>query len=285
MIVKLLKIMLIGTFVVLICGCYQANLLVRIQPDGSGTIEEQFLMSREILLNMGSMMGLSVMGGTDLSQSDGNNYMPSLFQEQKLKDWAFHYGECVRYVSGEHISHGEFEGYKATYQFMDVNGLRIDQNPCKNVPANFLAALNRREKRERQYRFHFDQLEPFRLIVQKTTIELEDKKSHSEKENRTPPSEEDVEKAIPTLKRIFEPMRVTIQIEFDGEIVQTNADYREDKRITLMDVQFRELNQSPDLLKQLLQSPDKGYMDALEMTKSLSGIQMDENEEIIVEFE
>lgn len=283
--IKLFKMMSISTFIVLIGGCYQANLMIRVQSDGSGIIEEKFIMSREILRNAGSMMSRFMTGETGVSRSAGKDYIPNIFNEQKLKNWASLYGEGVQYLSGERICDGECEGFKVFYQFSDVCNLKISQNPCRNVPSNFLAALNRSEQSEGQYRFHFKEGSPSKLIIKRISVAFDNQGAISENVNRIPPSEEDVENAIPLLKQIFEPMRVTIRIEVNGEIVYTNAAYQDDSLITLMDVRFRELNQSPELLRQLLQSPDRGYMHAFDMTKKMSGIQLDGNEEIVVEFE
>ncbi len=277
--IKLFKIILISLFLVLITGCYQANYLIKVQSDGSGTVEETFVMSKTILQKTGQMTAQMMSDHPEEPQSTGHDYKWNLFNEDKLKRSANQMGEGVRYVSGEPVSREDFEGYKAVYRFSDIRNLILSQNPSGNVPSNILAVLNRRENREGQFRFQIEPGNPSKLYIQQVMIKFENGEAIDEGNRQSPADEEDREKAMTWLKQIFDLMRVKIQIE-----VQTNAAYREDARITLMDVRFEELSKSPELLNKLIDSPNLSYMDVLEMARELPGNRMDQNKEIVVEF-
>jgi len=281
---KLFKTVLICLFLVMVTGCYQANYLIRVQPDGSGTVEETFVISKTILQKTGQVTAQMMSDHPEEPQNEIQNFKWNLFDEDKLKRSAGQMGEGVSYVSGEPVSRDDFEGYKAAYRFSDIGNLILSQNPGGHVPSAVLAALNRRENREGQFRFRFEKGNPSKLFVQQKMVKFENGEAGDEEDREIPPDEESREKAMTWLKEIFDPMRVTIQIEVPNKIVQTNAAYRQDKRITLMDVRFEGLSESPKLLNKLIDSPNQSYMDVLETTRQLPGNRMDQNKEIVVEF-
>jgi PAS domain-containing protein len=282
--IKIVKTILAGLILLLTGGCFQANYLIRVQSDGSGTVEETFVMSKAILQKTGQMTAQLMSGHPEEPQNTRRDLTWNLFDEDKLKKSAGKMGKGVRYISGEPVSRDDFEGYKAVYRFSDICDLVISQNPSGNVPSNILEALNRRENREGQFRFRFEPGSPSKLSIQQGIVEFENDEAVQEKEHQTPADEEDREKAMTWLKQIFDPMSVMIQVELDGQIVQTNAAFREEARITLMDVRFQELGNSPDLLEKLIDSPNQSYMDVLEIVREFQGNKMEQNKEIVVEF-
>jgi hypothetical protein len=281
---RLIKIFAVTFFLILITGCYQAHYLIRVQPDGSGTIEETFVMSKAVLQKAGQMTASLMSDYPEQVQSADRNFKWNLFDEDKLKKSAEQMGEGVRYVSGERISREDFEGYKAVYRFSDIRNLVLSQNPGGHVPSSMLAVLNRQENREGQFRFGFEPGNPSKLFIRQVTVAFENGEDAEEENPQTPPDPEEREKAMTWQKEIFDPMRVTVQLKVPGQIVQTNAAYHENACITLMDVRFEELSKSPELLNQLIDSPNQNYMDVLEMARQLPGNRMDQNKEIEVEF-
>ena len=281
---KLAKMIVITFFLILITGCYQAHYLIRVQPDGSGTIEERFVVFKPTLQKAGQMMASFMFDHPEEAQNADQDFNWNLFDKNKLKKSANQMGDGVRYVSGAPIVLWDFEGYKAVYRFSDIRNLVLSQNPGGHVPSALLAALNRRENREGQFRFGFEPGNPSKLFIRQVTVAFENGQDTNEENPQTPPDPEEREKAMTWLKEIFDPMRVTIEIEVPNKIVQTNAFYREDAQITLMDVRFKELSKSPELLNQLIDSPDQTYMDVLEMSRQLPRNKMDQHKEIVVEF-
>jgi hypothetical protein len=103
-------------------GCFQVETLIRVKPDGSGTIEETFMMNKAIMQMMGGM--LTQMGEGAGAQQPEQQILKeafSLFDDAKLKQEAGDKGEGVTYVSGRRLSTETFEGYQATYAFTDIN--------------------------------------------------------------------------------------------------------------------------------------------------------------------
>jgi hypothetical protein len=106
---------LIGVGVVA-SGCINSASLVKIKPDGSGTIEQT------MLVNMAAIKGLmSGMGASQTKESGG------VLNEAEFKRAGERMG--VRPVSLTPMKEGGFEGAKAIYAFDDITKVRVDQDP------------------------------------------------------------------------------------------------------------------------------------------------------------
>ena len=86
------------------------------------------------------------------------------------------------------------------------------------------------------------------------------------------------------MKKMFEGMKVTIAIDVQGAIVQTNATHREGPRVTLMELDFGKLLEMPEHLKKFSQSMPETMEDAKNLMKDLPGIKLDLNEEVTIKF-
>ena len=115
------KIFLLVLFsAIVFSGCLQVETTVNLNKDGSGTIEEIFLMKNEVI-NMMKDFAMAF----DSTQTEEFN----IFNETELKEKAANYGEGVKYLSGEKIQMDNYEGFKAVYSFADINKLKINPSP------------------------------------------------------------------------------------------------------------------------------------------------------------
>lgn len=92
---------------VALAGCFQFKTLVRLEADGSGTIEETLLFSDFVI-----SMALG-----DSTQA--------LYDEAELRARADSLGAGVRLVRVDSLAEGGFRGYRAVYAFRDVNTVRV----------------------------------------------------------------------------------------------------------------------------------------------------------------
>src|SRR5687768_5333386 len=97
-------------------GCINSTSLIKVKPDGSGTIEQT------LLVNMAAIKGMmGGLGGGQAKESGG------VLNEAEFKRTAERMG--VRPVSLTPLTEGGFEGGKAIYAFDDITKVRIDQDP------------------------------------------------------------------------------------------------------------------------------------------------------------
>ena len=98
-------------------GCLQSATLVKVKPDGSGTIEQTMLVNLQTIKGM-----MAGMGGGQMKES-GRARM----NEAEFKRTAERMG--VKPVSLTPLKEGAFEGSKAIFAFDDITKVRVDQDP------------------------------------------------------------------------------------------------------------------------------------------------------------
>ncbi len=275
-------------------GCLQNNTVIKLNPDGSGTIEETVMMSNTFIKQMDdmakSMMSQMSEGMGQAEQKEDQTEHKqngfNLFDETKLAKKADDMGEGVTYLSGEKVSNDNFEGYKAIYNFTNINKLSINQNPSDKVSLGQGGNAAMTVKKREDITFHFISGEPSAL-----TIRMPKPKSKKETEPSKPDSAENAqandqraEMMMSRMKMMLDGMKIAMSIEVQGDIVETNATHREGSRITLMEMDFSKLLQLPDHFKKFAQANPASLMDTKKLLKNIPGIKVDLNEEITLKI-
>ena len=224
-------------------------------------------------------------GGNAEDKPEGGAF--NLFDEEKLRQRASELGEGVTYVSGEAISTDKQDGRKAIFAFEDIRKLKISQKPESDMGAGPGAMSEKPQGDDELIVFHFEQGDPSKLIIRhsdkKQTAELEDESGEEEAGKPQPTPEEEAMMAE-QMKQMFDGMRIAIMIEVIGEIVETNASYRKDNTITLMEMDFAELMADPEKFKKFQKVNPESMEEAKELMKDLPGIKIDLNEELNISF-
>ena len=271
-------------------GCLQVNTLVKVKPDGTGTIEETFLMSKEIVEFMKGMAD-QMMGLTE--QQEGQSARKpdaqaeggfDIFDEAKLKKEALKRGQGVTYVTGKRITTDKFEGYTAIYSFTDINQLRLNQNPSESVPSDPRANNKGSQKQKEFVTFHLTKGYPSTLIVRMPVDQGANEPTISKEEKPVEMDNQQSEMMMAQMKQMFEGMKITMAIEVQGSIVQTNATHREGSKITMMQLDFGKLLQMPEQLNRFSQMKPESLEAAKKLMKDLPGIKVDLNKEVIIKF-
>jgi hypothetical protein len=120
---QLVRLLLLLPLVAAASGCLSSSTLVRLRPDGSGTIEQTLLANLQALKGLAQMFGKGELAGRDALSAD------RMFDEAELRKAGEKIGRGVRFVSRTPITEGPMEGVKAVYAFDDVNALAVNQNP------------------------------------------------------------------------------------------------------------------------------------------------------------
>lgn len=265
-------IMLLVTTAI-VSGCFQVTTVVRVNQDGSGTVAETMLLSNELVDQMNAMArSFAVEGGPPPKPIE-------LFEPAKLEAHAARMGEGVTYQSGQKMESGDYSGYTAVYAFSDINNLRLDQNNDGSV--------NGPENVNPPAVFRFTRGEPATLIIEmpneKRTAREQGGSSKRDESAGTADnviSEEQAKQVV----EMFKGMRMTLAVEMNGCIVETNASYRDGNRITLVDLDLAELTSSFPHLEKLNNLQGGSLAEAKELLKDFPGMKIDLNETVKVVF-
>ena len=277
-------------------GCIQFDTVIKVKPDGSGFIEETFLMRKDFLGQMQAMAEdmAKEMGKTtadDGKEADGEEgksaqvriQSSDFFNEAKLKEKAREMGEGVSYVSSSKIDTQDYEGFKAVYAFTDINKVKIKQDVKGKIPA--APTKETSEKRE-DITFVFTGGKPAELVIKLPAAPVPSKTDAGDGDKE--PAQASVqppEEMKAFMAKLFEGMKMSLAVEVDGTILETNAAYRDGSKITLLQLDFGKLIKEPEQLQKINRVRPETLEDIRKLMKDFPGIKVELNDEVKIKFE
>jgi len=275
-----------------LAGCLDMQKVVHVRPDGSGYVEERMLMKGEAVAMLKSM--------TQATEEGGSGAESQLLDREKLAATAAAMGPGVTLASAEAISTPDGEGYVARYDFTDINQLVLDPNPKgpgdqgdgapgsagDAAPPEAGDAEGAKSDSPESVRFELRKGDQPTLIVtspQPQGSAGADEGSDDEAQGALPEGP-DREMAIKMMQQMFKGMHVAVQVEVEGDIVKTNATYRDGSRVTLVDISFDSILADPKRFEQLVVAQPKGIEEAKAMMQGIPGIKVETNDPVEIQF-
>ena len=222
---SLVRFVSIATLSVCLTGCLNSHTLIKVKADGSGTVEQTMLMNVAALKGM--MAGLDPKGQAKTSAD-------SPFNEAEIKKNIEKLGKGVRFVSSTPLKEGGFEGAKVIYAFDDINQVSVDQDP--SIAGASDGKLSAGSKPSNPVKFKFSR-DGNRSVLTVNFEEVDTKAVPAPSKPEAAPGKIDPA-MMPMLKMMFQGFKVAIDLEVEGKIVKTNADYVNGSRITLMELEL-----------------------------------------------
>ena len=264
-----LKIFVLLALSLALMGCFESIVLLRVNKDGSGTIEETVVISDAFMELMKSF------GGEEEGEEEEEP-----INEQELIDKAASMGEGVRYVSAEPVKTDRGSGYKAIYSFSDINDVRINQNPGENVSPPPMGGEEQGPVEE-WLRFNFSGGRTATLEIiypQDMEMHQEEKSAESEADMDSNPE------MMEMMRELYQDMHIGIAVEVDGEITDTNASYVDGSTVTLMDIDFAKILEDEEKFKELMNANPETVEEMKELVKDNPGIKVETEESIRIRF-
>lgn len=261
-------------------GCLQIEKIVKLKPDGSGTIEETVMMSKAGVAQMQQMAaGFGEAGG---KKEDKPAKGFDLLDEPKLKAAAEKMGEGVTYVSAKKIETETSSGFVAVYAFTDINKVKLDQNPgdAMPTPGGVKTADGPGGKKSEPVTFKFTKGSPAELIVK---MPEPDMKAGAKKKEEQPAGMEDM--AMQMMQQMFKDMKISMAVEVAGTIKETNAEYKSGSRVTLMEMDFNKLLANPEKFKKMAKEDPKTLQETKALMKGIDGMKVETAPEVKIKFQ
>lgn len=257
-------------------ACLNSTTIVKVKPDGSGTVEQT------TLVNMAALKGLGAMGGQDGPTGPVMN-------KADLERTAERMGQGVRLVSMAPAK-GEmgFEGTKAVFAFDDINQIQVSQGP--NINPGMSGGTGGMRSSEPTAE------DPVRFTLTRNgststlSINFVDRPDSGKAEpsaSRRPGDMPDLSNPMMMnmIKTMFNGFQINIGLEVAGTIVKTNAEYVSGPRVTLLEMDVAALVADEAKFKALAGklSPDASLSEVKPYLKDIKGIKID-GPSITVEF-
>jgi len=263
-----IRSLLVVACAVVCSGCLSSATLIRVKANGSGTIEQTLLFNPSSLDKAFAGMGFKSTGGGSSVKP------PTITTDDVTKDLA-RFGSGVSVVSVKPLKLPDgFEGAAVTFAFDDISKLRTEDfllpGPAADRKKSGGGAMD-------GIQFAMERRPDGTSIL--TAKFREDRKpggtTQSSKKSKDGPDLDDPE-VQQMVKTLFKGFRIALDLEVGGEIVTTNADHVDGKRITLAEINIERLiNESKKLeaLDKVL-SPDASIAKVRPHLKDIKGLKI-----------
>lgn len=240
---RLLRLACIVTAAGVAGGCLQADTLVRVKADGSGTIEQTVLVSQNA---MGMMSAMGQTGGQKGQASPADRF----FKESSFREAAERLGSGVRFVSMQPAAIEGMKGVKALYAFEDITKVQVSQDssvPGMGEPENEPdAPKGTKDAKDSRIRFDLQKRAGGGLLTIKMPApESTEAKASPSQAQPMPPE------AMGMVQMMLKGMKVRVAVEVAGTIVRTDAAHHSDTTVTLLEVDMDTLMQDPAAMQTL----------------------------------
>ena len=267
--IKILKQLMVLLFTLSFTGCIQIETKVNVNKDGSGTVEETVLMTNEMV----QMLNEFISGfASDSAETEEFK----LYNEEDLKNKEAELGEGVKLVSGSEYKTENKQGYKVVYSFSDLSKLKIDQSPDSRIPDN-ATGVEVKEKGFVTFNFSKGGVSELKINLPQPEKDEEENEFETEEDSLN-------DGDISEMKFLLKDLSFSLIVNINGEITETNADYREGSNITLFKLNFGELLDNTQKLQELKRINPNNYKELKEIMKDIPGIKIETNDPVVIKF-
>jgi 3-hydroxymyristoyl/3-hydroxydecanoyl-(acyl carrier protein) dehydratase len=257
---------------VVVCGgCFQSSALIKVNADGSGTIEHQTQMTTAALAQMRQLT--AVFGGNNASRIDP-------FSEAQARDLADKMGDGVSLMSSTPLKTAAGEGRANIYGFRDISRVRFTQVVTPGDTSVRASGLNMADIGA----IAFD----LRALDGGTTLltlhvsgnlldTLTNQATDPVLRRRTVPLADQVA----TMRQLLAGLQIAIRVEPAGRLIRTSSPYVDGKIVTLLELNLDEFFRD-DSFSRLMSASSAA--DAAAVLKGAPGLKINPEREITIEF-
>ena len=286
---------------VVLSGCFQTKTLIRLNADGSGTVEETVLMNSTMAMTV--MMGGMNLFAEEEEEDEAAEMPDGPYTMEALEARAAEMGATLAGVEPIDVLFGA--GYTATYAFDDINALRLSSDPSDGLPSGVMSnGMGMGDDADGEDMDAAKEPVTFAFSEGRLTVKMPHPASGDDADDdaydpkKDPDDEPDEDFGMQDepgaddlrqMQMMLKDMRFSLAVELPGAVTQTNALHASGRTLTLYDMDFGVLAQSPGAFDQLQAldldagpdlSPDK--MAAL---AGIPGFVFEPAEEVTVSFE
>lgn len=267
---KLFLLVLVAFF---FSGCIEVQTTVNVNKDGSGTIQEKVLFSKEMVQMLSSFNVSDSSSAKDTSKSP-------FYDVDKLKSEAKGMGEGVEFISSKEIKEGDREGYMATYGFKDLNKIKVSENPENKAS---IGNSNKDQGKKNKYlTFKYISGSPAEILISMPKEKMKNSKPKTETKKDTSNMNNPFAKQFLSMMKDF---RFSLSVNVNGKIESTNATYVNGSKITLFDVEFDKLLENKDKVDELNNIQNYNTEEMKKILKGMPGVKIELKNPVILKFE
>jgi hypothetical protein len=250
-------------------GCFQMTTLVKVNGDGSGTIDHSMVLSKAALAQLRGMAGLT--GRNDRAQIDFTS-------EDQARAMAGALGTGVTYLSSEPIDTASGQGRRSLYAFADISQLKISQQP--ESPGG-IRSNGRAHGGDITCTLTHEPNGNAVVHINLPEIELPDIGRRSASGD-TPARNTALLQQFAMARALLAGAKLQVAMEPAGLLVRTSSPYVEGSQVTLLDVDLDQLLANEAVLTRLQEAANPEELRAA--LKDVPGLKMPLEREVTIEF-
>ena len=259
-------------------GCFQTVTLIRLNRDGSGTLEERFLLGNrfaDMLRSMSPSDGQGDEAAAETEPAQAAIPDPQTVDLEKLQARATAMGSGVELETAEPLASESGAGYRAVFRFPDINPLELRFDPGESLAE----ASGGENTPPEPIRFRF---------TRGPTPGLEILLPETGREQRSPGPQAaggPEDSTLHMLRQVYGDMKIRLALEVDGRITESNAAYREGSTVTLLDLDFGLLMQDQEAFRRIAASQPRGLEDMASLAAGNPALKIQTGSSVLVRFQ
>ena len=254
----------------LLAACFQSSTLVKLNPDGSGTIEQTTTMTAQALEQLQSFAS---MGDKDKKAQKPDDP----FSVEDARKAADKMGPGVTFVSAQKIDTADRKGLKAVYAFTDIRKLSVSE---MNAPGG----ADMGPKSQQPVTMTFTQLpNGHAVLTLKNDTDVAKKLSMPGQDDagKSPLGGMDNAQAAEMMKAMLAGMKVDFAVQV-GHVVKTNIPYVAGGTVTVLSMDFDQILANPAGFEKLQKA--KTLAETKAALQGVKGIKFSLDPELTIEF-
>ena len=224
-----------------VSGCLQSSTLIKVKPDGSGTIDETITMTAEAAAQLNALATMS----NDKVKPAGKSGLDDLFSDKQARDAVARMGQGVTFVSSEKIDTADRKGLKAIYAFTDIRKISLAEVHAPTMSGDAAA-------KDPPMTFDFKQLPGGNglLTINQAGVENALKSGDARPAPTNAIDPKMAEQGIEMAKAIMKGMKIDVLIQVP-RVVKTNSPYVDAGAVTLLSMDFDKVLADPKALERM----------------------------------
>ena len=297
---NVVSILLTATVAVVMSGCVKQKILVKVKPDGSGTILVSAVYQKNIV-DMVDKQVAAQRAQLEKNGMDTSKLEDPLFNEKQFEEQAKMFGTDIEYVKAKKVKTASGRGFIAVYKFKSIDDVKLDLNKLVSPGPKF----GPQTPGDDSVSFEFTKGDVAKLQVTIPKMDIpEDSDTTKELPASTPLTEQEKSQLTgpqgamfgltgnettreEVIRKICGDMSISIALQVEGEVVKSNATYKDPKkkgRCTLFAIDFSTMLEDDKTCTRIVNNESPNFIEAIIAEKSVKGIERETKPEITVEF-
>ena len=256
-------------------SCIQSSTLIKLKPDGSGTIEQTMTMTSEAAAQL---TALSAMGDQKSKTAAGASN--EVFSEADARNAISKMGTGVTYVSSEKIDAADRKGRKAIYAFPDIRKVMVEEMAAPPSPGDLGGASGVAPK-DAPMKFSFAQLPGGHALLTIAMPAVAAPASPAPEMAGAAAALQNNAQMMEMMKMFLKGLQVDAAIQVDN-LIKTTSPYVSGGTVTLLSVDFDKVLADPSLLERMQKA--KTLAETKAFLKDAKGFKVITDPQLTIEF-